>query len=384
MSTTAKWIVAIIVIILIIAGIWYYGAKPLAQNTDTGTGPIKIGVIVPLTGEGAAYGLPMSDVVRLAIDKVNAAGGVNGRQLEAIYEDGKCDGREGATVTHKLIDIDKVQVIIGGFCSSESLAAIPIAEPAKVLLISGGSSSPDLTGASNFFVRTYPSDATQGNVLAEVAIKKGWKKVAFIQEQQDYALGIYKAFATKFQELGGQVVKEEYAVNSTDFKTQLTKLGQAKPDVLFVDSQAPGSSELIIKQLQELKWKTPLIFCDTAIGDRELFKKYSQFLEGTLGAEFATNDTDSKFQDMVSSYKSKYGKDLVFPQYSQTMYDIPFLLADGMKAVGNNGEKLATWMTTVKNWNGASGQVTIGANGDRIGGHIVKIVKNGEVVPYQP
>ncbi|MFA5022919.1 MAG: ABC transporter substrate-binding protein [Candidatus Paceibacterota bacterium] len=378
MSKTLKWIIAIVVIILIIAGVYYYGAKPA---TPVETGPVKIGVIGPLTGDAAIYGKPFSETVALAIEEVNAAGGVNGRKIEIIAEDGKCSGQEAATAMQKLVNIDKVQVVIGGFCSSESLAAVPIAEQNKVLLISPGSSSPDLTGISKYFVRDYPSDATQGQVLAEAAIKKGWKKVAFLQEQTDYCVGIYKAFSSRFIELGGKVVKEELASSATDFKTQIGKLRGQKPDALFIDMQTPVGGELVIKQLQELKWKTPMMAADAVSGSSETIKKYPQFLEGTLAAEFGVDTTNPKFQHMVLAYKAKYGKEADYPMYEQTMWDAALMLVDGLKAVGNNGEKLAEWFRQQKGWEGSSGRVTIGENGDRVGGHVLKVIHNGVTVP---
>lgn len=382
MSTTTKWVIAIIVIILIIGGVWYY--RPQSSSiTDTGTGPINIGAIMPLTGEAASYGQPMGEVLKMAVDDINQAGGIKGRPLNLILEDGKCDGKESATVMQKLVNVDKVQVVVGGWCSSESLAAVPIAEQNKVFLISGGSSSPDLTAISKFFARTYPSDATQGKILAETAMAKGWKKVAFIQEQQDYTLGLFKVFSQRFQELGGQTVKEEYAPNSSDFKTQINKLKATKSDALFIDSQAPASSELIAKQLGELKWNTPILLSDPAIGDREMVKRNAKFLEGAIGAEFSVDPTNPKYQAILGSYKAKYGKDVVYPQYAQTLYDAVAIVADGLKAVGNNGEKLAEWIRSQKDWTGASGNLVIGDNGDRVGGHVVKVVKNGEVVLYK-
>ena len=174
----------ILVVEIIIIG----GAMPLTDKPAEKES-IKIGFIAPLTGEAATYGLMGQNVVKLAADEINAQGGINGRHLEIIYEDGKCNGAAAATAIQKLVEFDKVEVVFGGFCSSESLGAEPIATQNKVLLFSLGSSSPALTGKSPFFARDYPSDASQGAVLAEIAYnKKGWRNVALIQEQLDYPL----------------------------------------------------------------------------------------------------------------------------------------------------------------------------------------------------
>ncbi|MBL8031327.1 MAG: ABC transporter substrate-binding protein, partial [Candidatus Doudnabacteria bacterium] len=201
MTNTTKWVIGIVVVLVVIIGLVQANKKDSSQTTGSGgtttkvesSGPIKVGVILPLTGDAAAYGEPMRNALTLAADDVNKNGGVGGKDIVLIYEDGKCSGKDAASAASKLVSIDKVQVIIGGFCSSESLAALPVVETAKVALFSGGSSSPDLTGKSRFFFRDYPSDASQGKVLAELAWKRGLKKVAFIQEQLDYPWGLYKA-----------------------------------------------------------------------------------------------------------------------------------------------------------------------------------------------
>ncbi|KKW18983.1 MAG: Receptor family ligand-binding protein, partial [Parcubacteria group bacterium GW2011_GWF2_50_9] len=199
-SSFAKTAVWIVLLILVVGGLIFYESKKGEEEAVTKE-PIKIGVLVPLTGDGAPYGEPARNVYLLAAEEINAAGGVSGQPLELIIEDSKCNGKDATSAAQKLINIDKVQIILGGFCSSESIAATPVAEAAKVAILSPGSSSPDLTGISPYFFRNYPSDASQGKVLAEAAATRGWKKIAFLQEQTDYALGVYKAFSSRFTEL---------------------------------------------------------------------------------------------------------------------------------------------------------------------------------------
>lgn len=296
------------------------------------------------------------------------------------FEDGKCSGAGAASAMQKLVNVDKVQIVIGGFCSSESLAAVPIATQSKVFLFSPGSSSPDLTGISKYFARDYPSDATQGSVLASVAYnQKKWRKVAFIQEQSDYPLGIYKAFSAEFEKMGGKIVKEEFATNVTDFRSQLTKLKAENPDALFVDTQTPAAADRILKQLQDLKWRPALLVTDATSGDAATVKKDASILEGALAAEFGTDPANQKFQHHLQSYKAKYGKDANFTSYTQTIYDSVYMIRDAVLAVGYNGTKVADWVRSAKDWPGASGLVTIKADGDRVGGHIPKVIKNGKV-----
>ena len=375
MENTSKIALWIIVVLVVVLGGYY-----LINKSPSETGPIKIGFISPLTGDAAAYGEVVRDVEKLAVEEINASGGINGRQVEGIYEDGKCSGAGAASAMQKLVNADKVKIVIGGFCSSESLAAVPIATQNKVFLFSPGSSSPDLTNVSKYFARNYPSDASQGSVLAGVAYnQKNWRKVAFIQEQLDYPLGIFKAFSAEFEKMGGKIVKEEFATSVTDFRSQLTKLKAENPDALFIDTQTPAAADRILKQLQDLKWRPALLVSDATSGDSATVKKDASILEGALAAEFGVDPANQKYQHHLQAYKEKYGKDANFTSYTQTVYDSVYMIRDAVFAVGYDGTKVANWVRSAKDWPGASGLVTIKADGDRAGGHVPKVIKNGKV-----
>jgi len=379
---SAKWLSWIVVALVVIVGGWFVLSRP--ASVDTGTGPIKIGVVLPLTGEAAAYGEPGRNILQIAADKINGEGGINGQNIELIVEDGKCDGAGAANATQKLINVDKVQVIIGGFCSSESLSAVPIATQAKVALFSPGSSNPKLTGISPYFTRNCPSDSAQGEVLAGVASDKGVKKMAVIQEQTDYAVGLYGSFNTSFSAKGGVVAKEEFASNQTDLRTALTKLRSSNSDALFIIVQTPAAAERVMKQIRNLGWKPQLYVNEIVSGFSDLIAANTDLLQGAVSAEFTANTENPKFKEMLSAYKTKYGKEPPLLSYAQTEYDSLFILADAIRAVGNDGTKVTNWLhQNVNNWQGATGSVTIGSNGDLVAGHRPEVFSNGKFVPLQ-
>ena len=392
MNTTVKAIIWVVVLgVVAWAGYALLGSQPATptDGTEVATStvpaePIKVGFMGPLSGDAAAYGEPMRNIVDIAITEINAAGGVNGAQLIPIYEDAKCNGKDATAAAQKLTNVDGVKIILGGFCSSESLAGIPVVEAGQIALFSPASSSPDLTGKSRFFSRDYPSDATQGKVLADAAYNvKKWKNVVMIQEQLDYPLGIYNAFSSAFEQLGGKkVVKEEFPTSATDFRSILSKLKAMKPDAIFVNAQTPAAASRILKQIGDLKWKVGVIVNDVVAGDTKTLDANKTILEGALAAEFGTDANNAKFQNLLASYKAKYGVDMPFQSYGQTEYDAVYILRDALMAVGNDGAKIADWLKTVNNWQGASGSVTIGADGDRVGGHVLKVIKDGKVELY--
>ena len=389
MNTTVKAIIWVVVLgVVAWAGYALLGSQPAMPIEEAAAvvpaEPIKIGFMGPLSGDSAAYGEPMLNFMDLAISEINAAGGVNGAQLIPIYEDAKCNDKDATAAAQKLVTIDGVKVILGGFCSSESLAAIPVAEAGQVALFSPASSSPDLTGKSRFFSRNYPSDAAQGKVLADAAytIKK-WKNVVMIQEQLDYPLGIFNAFSAAFEQLGGKkVVKESFPTSTTNFRSMLSKLKAMKPDAIFVNAQTPAAADRILKQISDLKWKVGIIVNDVVARDVKTLETNKVILEGAFVAEFGTDINNAKFQNLLASYKVKYGIDMPFQSYGQTEYDAVYIVRDALMAVGNDGAKIADWLKTVTNWEGASGSVTISADGDRVGGHVLKVIKGGIVELY--
>ncbi|MDE1966154.1 MAG: ABC transporter substrate-binding protein [Patescibacteria group bacterium] len=369
----------VVLAIVVIGGGWYLLSHGGTAANETG--PIKIGIIGPFTGDAASYGEPYQKTVQLAVDQINAKGGINGRQIEPIFEDGQCTGPNAVSAAQKLINVDGVQAIIGGFCSGETIPVAPIAEQAKVLLFSPAASSPALTGISHYFFRDYPSDNTQGKVLADAAIAKGWKKVAFMQEQTDYAAGVYNAFNQSFTAAGGTTDNQAFPTDTADFRSMLTKLKNDKPDALFIDTQTGAETGRVLEQLQQLGWKPPLLVDDATALDTATVSANSAVLEGAFTAVFLPDASSSQFTALVNAYKQKYGEDMPYQGYMATSYDAVNLIAEGIAKVGDNGAKLADWSRTISGYAGASGSITIKSDGDRASGHTLEVIHNGVATP---
>ncbi len=383
MNQSVKTIAWIAAGIIVIGGIWFFAN----QKSDGAavTGPVKVGVVLPLSGDAAVYGEPARNIYRMAVEEINAKGGVKGQDIELVIEDGKCNGKDAASAAQKLINVDKVKAIIGGWCSSESLAIVPIARQHHVALLSAGSSSPKLTGIDPIFARNYPSDSAQGTVLADIAYTdKSWKKVAFIQEQTDYAQGVYTAFSDRFKKLGGEVTNEQFPTATTDFRTIVTKVQGQSPDAVFLSTQTPAVAARILTQINQLGWKPKLMVADVVPGDAETVTAQKDMLEGALTAEFGVNQSNSKFKTLSENYQHKFSKAMPYQGYAQTEYDAVYLMRDAVAAVGYDGQKIAQWLhTEVKDWQGATGSVTIGTNGDPKAGHRAEIIVDGKVEAYQ-
>lgn len=356
-------------------------------TTETESGEndtITIGAIGPLTGDAAAYGTPLQRVADLTVEEINANGGINGKKLAIKWENGECNAKSASTAGQKLIEIDKVEVILGGFCSSETLALAPIAEAAHVVTLSTGSSNPSITNAGDYIFRDYPSDASQGELDANAALAAGYTKAVVLSEQTDYALGVKDVFVEKFTAGGGEATVETYSSETTDFKTALLKLQNVGADLLVIVAQTPAKYGVILKQMQDMDWKPKqIIGSEVAGADTALFAEYKDFMEGMWSADFSYDGTYEPFANLMAKYKEKYGEDLPYKSFGATTYDGVYVLAEALAAVGNDGEKVKDYLYSVKDRVGAVGKLSFDENGDLVGGYSQVIAKDGAWVKVE-
>ncbi len=393
-------IVVWVVGILVVAWLGYTVANRSGQSNginqvvsgpvDSGTGSIKLGAIMSLTGDAAIYGASESRAIQVAMAEINKNGGINGRQLEMVTEDGKCDPQAGGTAAQKLVSIDKVPVIIGGVCSGETLAAAAITEPAKVILISGSASSPKITTAGDFVFRTYPSDALAGKVAATYDYKElKARKAAIISELTDYAQSLRGVYKDSFTALGGTVVYDEtYNTGETDFRTQVLKIKNSKPDVIYIVPQTLTPGVDIIRQMHENGVKTTIQTSETLMS-HDVVSKNASVLNGIYSVEFAVDYTNNaKAKAFKTAHEAMFnGADPDI--YAANAYDAVYLIRDAIAS--NSGKvdtvKIRDFLYGVKDWQGTIGSLTMDKNGDPILGLHVRKVVGGQVTdigPYTP
>ena len=342
-------------------------------------GPIVIGSILPLTGDAASIGQNTQTAIELAVEHINDAGGIDGRNLEVIFEDGKCTAQQAANAAQKLVNVDQVPVIIGGLCSSETLAAAPIAEDGKTVMFSMCSSSPDVTDAGDFIFRDYPSDAFQGSKAAEIALEKlGAKKAAVLYCLSDWCVGIRDVFRKDFPSVGGEIVAEEaYEQTAKDLRTQLTKIKEAEPDLIYFVGYTEASI-VGLKQAKELGIEAQMLGAD-AWDDRTIHEQAGDAAEGIVYIHPYAPLTD-KFKAAMEAKTGSSELTICSPQ----AYDAVNIVAGIMKRVGAEGERVKDELYKVKDYQGVSGPITIDENGDlSTANYAVKIVKNGEAVEFE-
>ncbi len=340
-------------------------------------GTLKVGFIGPLTGDAAAYGLPIQKVLNLATEEINSQGGINGKALEIIYEDAKCTGKEAATAAQKLVNIDKVNYILGGLCSGETLGAAPVTEKGKVILFSAGSGSPDITNAGDYVFRNFPSDASSGSKVARTAYEMGYETVSIIAENTDYAQAVKNVFVNAYE--GNVLTDESYDSEGMDFRTQILKMKSKNPDAIYVLSQTPAKFGIVLQQIDELGLDVPL-FTNEFAAAGDILSDYGEYIEGAIYAEPAFDENAPRAKALLDKLNAKYG-DLTGslpPVYLATQYDAIYLMKEAMEAVGENPEDLKEYLYNVKDRKGTVGTLTIDSNGDPEFEYVVRVIENNE------
>ena len=301
----------------------------VACGEDTQT-PYRIGVMESLTGPGETYGTMASQVKQMALDEINAAGGVNGRMLEFVIEDSQCSAQGAIAAYRKLTDVDGIKIILGTSCSGAMLGAAPLAEADKTILFSGLASNPDIANAGDYIFRTQISDVQTGIDTGNTLWADGIRTLATITESTDYAEGIRRTSVEQFEKRGGSVVAEErYSSDVTDFRTQLEKLFVANPDALHIAPQSEFSAGTIIKQARELGYTGP-IYADTVTVGATAMEIAGEAATGLKAITADLDPANGKGQEVLANFRDRYGY-IVFPWHMGSAYDDVYITAECLK-----------------------------------------------------
>jgi len=353
--------------------------KEPQPTTPTTKEPIKIGAILPLSGKNATYGNEIKNAIDLAIEEINNSGGINGRKIEVIYEDDQADPKVGVNAMQKLVNIDKVPVVLGSWVSGVVVASAPIAEKAKVIVMAEAI-APAITNAGDYIFRIQPSATYYSDKLMEVVINKlGLKKIAIIYINNEFGVALRDTLRSATQRLGGQIVAEEsYMPGDSDFRSQLTKIKSVNPEALFIGGYQEQIN--IIKQANELGLKTQFL-AGPPFESQTTIQSLGNLAEGVIYPyHFAVEKANPKTISYMEAYKKKFGVET--GGFAPLMYDAVYIIANAMKKCETNTDCIKTELYNT-NYNGVSGNITFDKNGDPIIPIIIKTVKNGKFVPYE-
>ena len=342
--------------------------------------PIKVGEFASLTGKEAAFGQSSHKGTLLAVEEINAAGGVLGRKIQLITEDNQSKAGESATIAKKLISRDKVVALIGEVASMRSLEAAPIAQQSRIPMISPSSTNPKVTEIGNYVFRVCFIDPFQGVVMAKFARNTlKLKRVAVLTSVSSaYSVGLAKYFKERFAQDGGFIALEQrFTEGDKDFKAQLTAIKAANVDGIFL----PGyytEAALVCKQARDLGMNLPL-FGGDGWEAPQLISIGGAAVEGTY---YSTHYSPENKSPAVSGFVERFRKrwsDEVPDAMAALGYDAAMVLADAIKRAGTtDSAKLRDALAATKNLPGVTGDTTLDAQRNASKAAVVIAVKDGQ------
>src|SRR5258707_1192809 len=339
---------------------------------------VRIGVFMSLTGDTANFGISSTNGIKMAADEVNTAGGINGKQIELLVQDDRSDASEAATIVTKFVTQDQVHAILGEVASSRSIAAAPIAQNAKIPMLTPSSTNPEVTKKGDFIFRSCFIDPVQGAAIAQFAAKTLGAKTAaiMVDRKNDYSTGLEKVINATFTRLGGKIVAtQSYQEGDQDFNAQLTSLKGFNPEVIFI----PGYYNdvgLIAKQARDKGITVPLIGGD-GWDSVQLYAIGGSALNGSyFSNHYSPFDTDPKVQKFVNDYKAHYGT--VPDALAATAYDAALIMFDAIKRANSlDGTAIRDALAATKDFPGVTGTVTFNENRDAVKPIVMIEIKDG-------
>ena len=391
-------------LLAIVTTIWIIACQPTnptsnnsspenAPTASTGAGgggvkdTLRLGAVLPITGDLSSIGAPMIKSIDFLVETVNQCGGVLGKPIAYFKEDDRTDPPAGAEAMTKLVKVDNVGAVVGSFASSVSTAALAIAVPNKVVMISPGSTSPVFTKRAKkgefqgYWYRTAPPDTYQALALANLAYKKGAKKVATLVINNDYGVGFEKAFVEAFEKLGGTIVNKNkptrYDPKATTFEAEAKGAFGGKPDAVAAILYPDSGGAVIKAAFEQGLTKGVQILLTDGVKTEDFPKLIGNTPEGKLilaGAIGTVPGADGKSLDaFAKSFKEKTGQELgAFVPHS---YDAAALVAIAAEAAKDGtGVGIKSKLRDVAN---APGQEVSDVC------EAIKLVKAGTEINYQ-
>lgn len=355
-------------------------AVALSGCGDSGGGVILVGEFASLTGKEATFGISSHEGTALAIEELNAAGGVLGKPLELRTEDDQSKAGEPANVVNKLISRDGVIAVLGEVASSRSLEAAPICQQNGIPMISPASTNPKVTETGDCIFRVCFIDPFQGTVMANFATStlKAKKVAIFTDVKSDYSKGLAKFFKEGFAKAGGQICAElDFNGGDKDFKAQLTAIKGSAPDAVFVPGYYTDVA-LICIQAKQLGLNVPF-FGGDGWESETLVTIGGAAVEGHyFSTHYAADNPTPKITAFVDAYKKRYnGK--VPDAMAALGYDSVMFLADGIKRAGGTASaSLRDALAKTKEFEGVTGKMAMNAQRDAVKAAVILQVKGGK------
>ncbi len=338
------------------------GSESTSASSDTYT----IGFIGPLTGDNANYGIRCSNAARLAIDEINAAGGIGGKQLALIAENslGTVDGAIAAY--EKLVYSDNVCAIIGPVFTSPALAVAQRCYEDGIVMVSPSATHKDVTAVGDYVYRTVPSDSLQSEVAAHYFYEVlGYRNIACLYAMNDYSQGLATGVEEIFTELGGTVsAMETCMVGDKDFRTQLGVIANTDAEAIYIPNYTVEDAQ-ILEQAYQLGMDLPFLSSD-GFSDPEIYNLAGDFTDGVIYVGPAQAEASTLLADFQEAYSAAYNGDMP-DSFATNAYDATYILAQAIERAGSADRELINQeVKATDDFSGANGIINFAANGDMV------------------
>ncbi len=324
-----KRVMSVLVAAVITVSMLFTGC---ASSKGDSSDVIYIGTSFPMSGSVAADGNLIVDAIQLAVDQVNAEGGISGKMVELVKEDDEATPTSASAIANKFVENKDILGVVTSYNSSCCLAQVPIYEEAGLTAISPVATSPALTGISDYFYRTAPSDAYVGKVGADLCQKLGWKSVALLYENDDYGMGISKEFEAQASTIGIDIATTQTFVygETVDFGTILTTVKDSGADGMFVCGLVTETG-LLCEQKASYGCENIPVAGANGLYSPAIFE-YGDAVDGIyVIGEFSAEDSSEVVQKFVQDYKAKYEEEP--GNWAALAYDATMVLLESMKNI---------------------------------------------------
>ena len=356
---------------------FFMAAICMQSITAAAIEPIKIGVFLPMTGNVSAFGQMEWLGIKTAHQMM---GKISGREVKLILEDSKSEQTEAAHAVERLIEQHQVVAIIGGATSATALAGGSVAEKNGIPMISPSATNLLVTQDKKYVFRACFDDAFQGQVAARQArIAMGASTAAVVVDiaQAEYSVGLGNLFLKAFGEMGGKVLVTAYIqTGDRDFRSQLSEVREANPDIIYVPNYYTENA-LLTKQVRDLGMKMPILMADGAQVPA-LIETGGKAVEGVhFTAHFNLEAVSTALgRRFAANFKKQYKKDV--DAFGALGADAYFILVGAIKrAKSTEGAKVRTALTGNKNFKGVTGPIKINEDGNTVKPLVINRVKNG-------
>ncbi|MFP3911076.1 MAG: ABC transporter substrate-binding protein [Desulfobacteraceae bacterium] len=365
------------IFLLLGLGVLFSWSPGMAESDE-----ITVGSVTPLTGKLAVYGEGFQQAMLLALDQVNAQGGIHGKPMKITFEDNNSTSKGSVSAIQKLITIHKFPVIFGPAASSNFLAVCPIAQQNRVILIGAESAASAITRCGSYVFRVFPSDRLQGKGVAELALDLGYKEVVLTYVNNDWGVGLADVFKEVFLKNGGKLLDEfAHDEGKTDYRSEVLRLKKNNPEAV-VNLTYIKEGATMLKQAYEngvdVQW-----LMGSASKSPKLVALAGGAAEGVIGTYPTFSQQTPQYRAFKAAWDQKY-PDKKLPIFGEYNYDMVKLTAKALKAAESmSPEDIRTALMEVsKGYRGVTGDKTFDANGDVGASYGRWTVKQGEITDY--